>query len=199
MHSDPSVVALVTRAAEHDQTAWEELVERYLPLVWAICARYQLRKEDADDVSQSVFMVLLEQLDKLREPAALPGWLRTTTRNECLRVLRIAGRYDLSDREPDDVGGAGIEEEIITAERNAALRSAFADLSPKCRELLSWLFCEEPLSYQEISSMLGVSMGTVGPQRKRCLEELRRSPHLAAYIAEGTGIPIRNPEVEPHA
>ena len=62
MRSDPSVVALVARAARDDQGAWNELVERYLPLVWAICVRYQLSRADAEDVCQSVWLRLAEQL-----------------------------------------------------------------------------------------------------------------------------------------
>ena len=199
MRSDPSVVALVARAARDDQGAWNELVERYLPLVWAICVRYQLSRADAEDVCQSVWLRLAEQLGNLREPAALPGWLATTARNECLRVVRIAGRYELSGDEPDDVGDAGIEEMVIIAERNAALRVAFAELPPQCRRLLS-LLAEDPRpSYDEISAVLRLKKGSIGPKRGRCLEELRRSPHLAAFVEEATGTPFKSPEAEPHA
>jgi DNA-directed RNA polymerase specialized sigma subunit, sigma24 homolog len=87
MRDDPSVITLVTRAAEGDQQAWDELIERYAPLVWAICTRYRLSNHDIEDVGQSVWLLLVEQLGKLREPAALPGWLATTTKRECLRVV----------------------------------------------------------------------------------------------------------------
>ena len=91
VRDDPSVVALVTRAAGADERAWNELVDRYAPLVWSICVRYQLGGADIEDVGQTVWLGLVEQLanEKLREPAALPGWLATTTQRECLRV---AGR-----------------------------------------------------------------------------------------------------------
>jgi DNA-directed RNA polymerase specialized sigma24 family protein len=80
MRDDPSVIALVTRAAGDDQQAWDELIERYAPLVWAICSRYRLSNHDIEDVGQSVWLLLVEQLGRLREPAALPGWLATTTK-----------------------------------------------------------------------------------------------------------------------
>jgi RNA polymerase sigma factor (sigma-70 family) len=199
MHSDPSVIALVTRAAGFDQEAWDELVERYAPLVWAICVRYRLSRHDAEDVGQSVWLRLAEQIGNLREPAALPGWLATTTRHECLRVVRIAGRYELSGDEPAEVSDTGIEEMIIIAERNAALRAAFAELPPPCRRLLTLLAEDPPLSYDEISAILQVKKGSIGPQRARCLDRLRRSPHLAAFIREDTGTPLNSPEAEPHA
>src|ERR1700678_1664045 len=92
MRDDPSVVALVTRAAGDDHEAWNEIVERYVPLVWDICTRYQLSRDDIEDGGQNLWLLLVEQLGKLREPAALPGWLATTTRRECLRVVTAAGK-----------------------------------------------------------------------------------------------------------
>ena len=88
MRHDPVVIDLVTRARDGDKQAWDALVERYAPLFWSICRRYGLGGADADDVGQSVWLRLLEQLDKIRDPAALPGWLATTTRRECGRMLR---------------------------------------------------------------------------------------------------------------
>ena len=90
MRDDPHVVALVTRAAGGDQDAWHELVDRYAPLVYTICTRYRLSNHDIEDVGQNVWLLLVEQLGKLREPAALPGWLATTTARECLRVVTAA-------------------------------------------------------------------------------------------------------------
>ena len=90
MRDDPVVINLVTRARDGDKQAWDALVERYAPLLWSICRRYRLGGTDANDVGQSVWLRLLEQLDKIRDPAALPGWLATTTRRECGRMLRAA-------------------------------------------------------------------------------------------------------------
>ena len=196
MRSDPSVVALVTRAAEDDQEAWNEIIERYVPLVWAICARYRLSSHDTEDVSQNVWLLLVEHLGRLRDPAALPGWLATTTRHECLRVLRVAARYDLSGQDPDDIDDSAIEELVITAERNAALRAALDELPPRCRQLLMLLISDPPRPYAEISAVLQLRIGTIGPQRARCLDNLRRSRHLAAFIS---GTRVRIPEGEPHA
>src|SRR6202035_749098 len=84
-----------------DQEAWDEVVERYSPLVWSICVRDRLSRQDTDDVGQSVWLLLVEQIGRLREPAALPGWLATTTRRECLRILRAARRQDHVDLPPE--------------------------------------------------------------------------------------------------
>jgi len=189
MRDDPVVIALVARVRDGDQDAWDELVERYAPLVWSICVRYRLSRQDADDVGQSVWLLLIERIGSLREPAALPGWLATTTRRECLRVLRAAQRQDAAGLPPEDQlpAAAMIEDEVIAAERDAALRAAFAELPGGCHQLLSMLVSDPPCSYAAISTTLEVPMGSIGPMRARCLERLRRSPHLAGVLGPPPG------------
>jgi RNA polymerase sigma factor (sigma-70 family) len=88
MRDDPSVTLLLTRAQAGDHQAWNVLVERYAPLVWSICRRRELGGTDAADAGQHVWLRLMSQLDHIRDPAALPDWLATTTRRECSRALR---------------------------------------------------------------------------------------------------------------
>ncbi len=205
MRDDPSVVALVARAAGSDQAAWDELVDRYAPLVWSICVRFELSSQDIEDVGQNVWLRLVEQLGNLREPAALPGWLATTTRRECLRVVKASRRVDipgdeLTERLSPQTDAAAIEQEIITAERNALLRAALAELPPRCRRLLSMLITDPPCSYAEISAVLGIRVGSIGPERGRCLERLRRSEFLAGLRDdEFAAARISVPGSEPHA
>ena len=124
----------------------------------------------------------------LREPAALPGWLATTTQRECMRALRASRRHDhaeLPDEQlPPDPDAEMIEEEILAAEREAAVRAAFAELPRSCRELLAMLIGDQQHSYADISATLGIRVGSIGPMRARCLDRLRQSPHIAA-IADG--------------
>src|SRR5215467_2278191 len=101
MRDDVAVTDLVTRARKGDKQAWDALVERYAPLVWSICRQYRLSSADAADVGQNVWLRLVEQLDRVRDPAALPGWLVTTTRRECCQFLRTAGRRQALDLVPD--------------------------------------------------------------------------------------------------
>jgi RNA polymerase sigma factor (sigma-70 family) len=207
MRDDPSVVALVMRARDGDKRAWDEIVERYAPLVWSICRRYRLSAHDAADVGQTVWLRLVEQLEALRNPAALAGWLATTTRRECLKVLYAArDRQRLED--PGDTelladAHAGmVDQELLAAERGVALREAFARLPQRCQRLLSLLMEDPPLPYAKISTRLGMPVGGIGPNRARCLERLRRSPMLAVLIgpqpqrAEGGGERHGQPVVE---
>jgi RNA polymerase sigma factor (sigma-70 family) len=187
VRDDPTVTALVTRAAKGDQGAWDEIVERYAPLVWSICRRYRLDRADIDDIAQNVWLRLVEQLSALREPAALPGWLATTTQRECLRVLRVNSQANRrNERLADEMITAAlsveIEEEIIAAEWNRALCLAFDQLPSPCRELLSMLMQQPPVPYAEISNRLGIRVGGIGPSRARCLAKLRRIPPLAALL-----------------
>lgn len=201
MRDDPSVVALVGRAAGSDQEAWDELVERYSPLVWSICGRYRLGRHDIEDVAQNVWLRLVEQIGNLRAPAALPGWLATTTQRECLRVLHRQDRVvPVRDELPPALDDMEIEQEIVLAERNAALRAAFAELPSRCRQLLSMLLRDPPRPYAEISAVLEIRIGSIGPQRARCLQRLRRSRHLAGLIDDETaGTPFEHPGGEPRA
>jgi RNA polymerase sigma factor (sigma-70 family) len=205
VRDDPSVVGLVARAAGSDQAAWDELVDRYAPLVWSICVRFELSSQDIEDVGQNVWLRLVEQLGNLREPAALPGWLATTTRRECLRVVKAAQRVDIPGDELEErlsprTDAAAIDQEIIMAERNALLRAALAELPPRCRQLLSMLVSDPPCSYAEISAVLGIRIGSIGPERGRCLERLRRSEFLTGLSdVEFAAARISGPGSEPHA
>jgi RNA polymerase sigma factor (sigma-70 family) len=182
---DPAVADLITRARNGDQRAWNALVDRYAPLVWSICRRNRLCAADAEDVGQVVWMRLVDQLDKVREPAALPGWLATTTRRECARVLRLnqgaqAARCALDAGLLPDEHGATTEQELLAAERHAALREALADLPASGQRLLAMLTADPPVPYAEISARLGIAVGSIGPTRARCLARLRRHPAVAA-------------------
>ena len=184
---DPPVTDLVARARNGDQQAWDALIERYAPLVWSICRRYRLDRADAEDVGQTVWLRLVDHLDRLRDPDALPGWLATTTRRECLQALETAHRTDtlgliLDTQDVPDQHAATAEQELLAAERRAALREAFTSLPPHCQRLLALLIQDPPVCYAEISARLGISIGSIGPIRSRCLDKLRRHPAIAALI-----------------
>jgi RNA polymerase sigma factor (sigma-70 family) len=189
MCDDPVVIMLVARARDGDQYAWNEIVDRYAPLVWSICQRYGLSRNDTDDIGQTVWLLLVEQLGNIRQPAALPGWLATTTHRECMRAVRGKARsYSHSPfldetQIPLQRQAPALEEEIIEAELGAALRAALAELPDFCRRLLSLLLRDPPLSYQEISDLLPIRVGSIGPQRKRCLNRIRRSLALADHVS----------------
>jgi RNA polymerase sigma factor (sigma-70 family) len=181
VRDDPAVVRLVERARVGDSGAWDQLVQRYAPLVWSVCRHYGLAGADADDVAAGVWLRLVERLDTIREPAALPGWLKTTAQRECLHLLRAKNRQvPVADDEVfEDDGGPACDEWLLAQERQAALRAAFAGLSERCRRLLAMLFADPPVAYARIGAELEMAIGAIGPTRQRCLQRLRGSPELA--------------------
>jgi RNA polymerase sigma factor (sigma-70 family) len=182
---DPAVTGLVTRARDGDRQAWDALVDRYAPLIWSICRRHRLEAADAHDAAQTVWLTLADHLDSLRDPAALPGWVAATTRRECGRILDAARRPRTAAyaraAETIPAGHArAAGQDLLAAERHAALREAFGQLPPGCQQLLALLTADPPVSYAEISARLGIPAGSIGPARRRCLDKLRRHPAITA-------------------
>jgi RNA polymerase sigma factor (sigma-70 family) len=181
------VTDLVTRARDGDKQAWDALVERYAPLVWSICRGHRLGSAEASDVGQTVWLRLLDELATVRDQATLPRWLAMATLGECGRVLRAAGRqqaaeYMLDAGDIPDGRTGMLQHELRMAERNAALREAFTHLPPGCQQLMSMLIEDPSVPDAEIGARLGIAAGSIGPDRARCLEQLRRYPSVAALI-----------------
>ena len=184
MKDDSGVIDLVARARNRDKQAWDGLVERYAPLIWSICCRHELDGADAD-VGQNVWLQLVNHLETLQDPAALAGWLATTTRRECGRALRAvqgshaAGYMPEAESIPDEQAETA-DQELLAAERYAALRQAFGDLPAFSQQLLTLLAQDPPVPYAEISARLGIPIGSIGPSCSRSLDKLRRHPAIAA-------------------
>jgi RNA polymerase sigma factor (sigma-70 family) len=189
--------ALVAEARNGSQEAWNGIVDRYAPLVWSVCHSYRLSSTDAADVSQTVWLRAVEHLEAIRVPAALPGWLSTTTRNECLRVLTATSRTPWQFNELTMDGRSDADEldaDLLAAERRAAVREGFAELPPHCQRLLKLLMSGEQLPYKTISAELDIPIGSIGPTRSRCLDKLRGCAALRAWL----GRDLMNGEGEQH-
>jgi RNA polymerase sigma factor (sigma-70 family) len=174
--------ALTAAANAGDQAAWEEIVDRFSGLVWATTRAHRLSRSEAADVAQTTWLRLVENLDRIKDPSRLGAWLATTARRESLRHIRLrsrelpTGEYDLFESPSEDRAA----ERLITSERNTALRRAFARISERCQSLLRLLAAPDSPSYEEIGAAMGMPIGAIGPTRARCLEQLRRTPELAA-------------------
>lgn len=165
---------LLVLAASGDQSAWNELVERFSQMVWSIARSFRLDDATAKDVSQTVWLRLVENLHRIDDPERLPGWLATTCRREALRVKGMRERvvptefqYDIPDESPS------LESMLVEDEEAQEVVVGFATLSDDCQQLLRLLTTEPPLSYEEISELVGRPIGSLGPTRSRCLERLK--------------------------
>lgn len=180
------VTPLVRRAADGDGAAWDALVERYTNLVWSVARSYRLSSADAADVVQTTWMRLVENLGSVHDPERLPGWLATTARRECLKVLRRGGRElvgVLDDTAYDVVDelAPALDASLLEHERDAALWACFGQLTERCQRLLRVLMATDPPAYAQVSEAMGMPIGSIGPTRMRCLDRLREITSAAGY------------------
>jgi RNA polymerase sigma factor (sigma-70 family) len=179
---------LVESATKSNQEAWEQLINRYQPLINAVCRRHRLAPSDAQDVSQYVWMQLLDHLQKLREPSALPGWIAATTRHRCYEILRNQKRSVSVDplvicrselvgtaaRATNSEGQFAVDDELLRAEQRSVVRQGLAELREDQRQLLLLLVADPPVPYCEISRRMKVPIGSIGPTRARLLNKLQK-------------------------
>jgi RNA polymerase sigma factor (sigma-70 family) len=169
--------ALLDAAKLGDQSAWEALVGQFNGLVWSIARGYRLDIADAGDAVQMTWLRLVENLTRIRDPERLASWLATTTRRECLQLLRRSGR-ERPALEEDALleiadGAAPVDAALLLDERDRALWRAFMSIGERCQRLLRVLMASPPPSYQEVSAALDMPVGTIGSARQRCLTQLR--------------------------
>lgn len=174
--NDRSTTELVAAASGGDSQAWGAIVDRYDRLVWSVVRGYRLDNATSADVSQTVWMRLVENLDRIREPERLPSWLCSTARNEALRVSRAQKRTIPSDFEYDmaDSSLPDLDERLLKDEQLVGLVNAFSKIDEECQGLLRLLVADPPMDYDTISELIGRPKGSIGPTRARCLGKLRR-------------------------
>jgi RNA polymerase sigma factor (sigma-70 family) len=178
---------LVQRAAGGEQSAWDAIVEEYARVVWATVRRYRLQEAQAADAVQTTWLRLVEHLGEIRDPARLPGWLRTTAARACLEIARDAGRFSFTGFAQDECGHPGNasldpdrvedlpERSAVREDHIRILRATIETLSPADRQLVDVLLSPVPLSYAEISARLNMPVGSIGPTRGRVLNRMREA------------------------
>jgi RNA polymerase sigma factor (sigma-70 family) len=173
-----NVAFLVEAAGEGDQSAWDALVERFAPTVWAIARGHRLNSADAADVFQTTWLRLLENLNRIENPERVGAWLATTARRECLRLLRMTGRQVPNGHDfdviPDVATYNSHDSALLASERSRLINQLVDQLPVRSQLLLRLLSADSPLSYRDISEALSMPIGSIGPTRARALEQLRR-------------------------
>ena len=184
--ADEDDAALVSRCRRGEGAAWEALVHRYQRLVYAIVRRVGQDEHMAADVFQTVFARLVVQLPRIADPRRLQAWIVTTAKREALLALR-RGQRIVSMTRADDGGEEAAEFDIADdsplpedalaeLQQQDLVRRALERMDARCRELLQMLFRDDDdkVRYEDIARRLGVSVGSIGPTRARCLGKLRR-------------------------
>lgn len=158
--------------------AVDKLVAELTPMLWHVARAAGLGAHDAEDVLQTVWVSLLSHLDTIRTPGAVTAWLVTATRREAWRVAAAGRKTQPADDDwllaiPDP--RAGSEERVVLAEEQRALWTALRTLPSRCQELLRIVAFVPRPDYDLVAARLGMTRGSVGPTRGRCLEKLRRA------------------------
>ena len=185
--SDLSDEALVERCRAGEQAAWVTLVERFQRLVYTVPRRMGLGEGDSADVFQHAFSRLFESLPRIEDPGRVRAWLVTTARRESLRLIGERSRIgalacapavddettDPLERVPDP--DPLPEDQLSALQEEDRLRRALDLLDDRSRGFLELMFLQDPpLAYSDIAARLGISEGSIGPTRARCLDKLRR-------------------------
>lgn len=180
--------SLVTAAAAGQERAWAALVEHFSGLIWSIAGSYRLSKADAADVVQVTWLRLVEHVGRLKDPSRVGAWLVTTARRECLGLLRAGNREQVADDDGTferNRSGRSPESQVLESERARLVWRSFRQLASRCQELLrALLFAYPTLSYEQVAEALDMPIGSIGPTRARCLDQLRRKLGSDVSLAE---------------
>jgi len=172
---DPELVAMCLTG---DAAAWEALIMRYRRFIFSIPVKFGFRAADASDVFQTVCLKLIEHLHEVKDENKLSAWLATIATRQCLSVMsskyREAVTADDDFQDPADPA-KNLEDIRILTEQQQAVRDCVQDLPPRCRSLIEMLYFDvRSLTYQEISQEIGMPVASIGPNRARCLEKLKK-------------------------
>ncbi|MGH3874655.1 MAG: RNA polymerase sigma factor [Pseudonocardiaceae bacterium] len=169
-----NVIALFPRTDNGDPVDWDEVLLQYGALVSATVRSFQMQDADTLDAVQMTWLRLAENAHQVQFPERLGGWLATTARRECLRILRQtnpAQTYPALDNVADHATGP--EQCVIDADIRRTLWDIVAELPPRRRTLLQALFTDHPQPYDEVARTAGIPPGAIGPTRARALRQLR--------------------------
>ena len=146
-------------------------MDRYGRLVYYVAHRYGLHSPEADDVFQTVFLIVLRRLPSLKKSSSLSAWLITIAHREALHASKAKSRFVELDERLIDVTEPPLEDihrEFLAQQ----VREAMQQLDPFSREFISAVMAEPPPTYEELAARFGMALGSVGPTRARCLKKL---------------------------
>ena len=170
---------LVARCRKGDDDAWRELVDRFGPKVYAIAYHFTLKREDAEELSQEIFLKLFENLHRYDGGFPLVAWVLSVSRNLCIDRYRRKKREKsfrfVSDeavtallKSEDDPAGMALKKE-----RTQLLFSALSEIPEDLAEILI-LRDLNGLAYDEIGTALELPEGTVKSRLFRARAEVAR-------------------------
>jgi len=178
---------LIAGIRDGDQDCWNTLVDRHSGLVWRVARSVVNDDHAATDAMQTAWLRLLEHIDRLQDPRAVSGWLVTTARREALALSRKTAR-----QQPTEPAGWQLDEPTAAEDdpgelsasnsQTATVLNELRKLGEKCQQLLTLL--AHKIRYEEIAEMMEIAVGSIGPTRTRCLDQLRNAPAIVTLEAQ---------------
>jgi RNA polymerase sigma-70 factor, ECF subfamily len=171
---------IIQRCLNGDQSAWDAIVRLYWRRVFNIAYKFVGKHDQAEDLTQDVFLKLFKSLDTFDRRANFQTWLISVSRNLCIDHYRSVRKEretmnrdvdpaDLSPVAPTRSPHAALEQR----DRVELLRQALDKLAPTLRTAVMLRDIQE-LSYQEIAEQLRLPEGTVKSRINRGRTELAR-------------------------
>lgn len=174
---------LIKRCRKGDQSAWDELVDRYQRLIYSIPRRAGLSEEQSADVFQEVFLTLVEKIESIEQPDRIRSWIVTTAKFKTWGVIRGSkGLYSPETEEEMEAEMAAIadnsplaDDMLIEVEEQHLIRTALKSLEDRCQKILSMIYlCDPAASYADVAAVIGVGETSISPLRARCLKKLEK-------------------------
>lgn len=170
---------LVDRCINGDADAWQELVDKIVPVIFSIAAMMRLSREEAFDIFGQVCYLLLTNLKNLRSREKVIGYVATITRREILRVNKRQKLIEKVDEETalDQIGTKSSRPDSIYEEsyKLEIIIKTLARIPEKEADLIWALFLDEnEPSYEEIAQKLDMPIASIGPTRMRALKKLEK-------------------------
>lgn len=172
--STSDVAALVDAAKTSDEQAFAAIVERFEQMVYKTAVRITRDADDAADVVQQTWLVLVRKMDSIQTGQALPGWLSTTARREALRVVRERSRLlavDQTTLERAEDPSEGPDRQVERRDLVERVNRALHRLPRQRREFLLELVGQRA-PYAEMAARFQLAQGSLGPLRARYLRQL---------------------------
>jgi RNA polymerase sigma-70 factor (ECF subfamily) len=171
---------IIERCLDGDQAAWESIVRMYRRKVFNVAYKFVGRHDQAEDLTQDVFLKLYKSLDTFDRRANFQTWLISVSRNLCIdhyRAVRKERETINRDVDPSDFAPASpdtrADTQLEQRDRVKLLRRALDKLAPTLRTAVMLRDIQE-LTYQEIADRLHLPEGTVKSRINRGRTELAR-------------------------
>jgi RNA polymerase sigma-70 factor (ECF subfamily) len=179
-HAPDAIDALIQRCLAGDQDAWAQIVRQHWRKVFNIAYKFTGKHDEAEDLTQDVFLKIFKSLDTFDRRANFQTWLVSVSRNLCIDHYRsVRKERETIDRDVDagQLTPAAVTVSPIAAleqaDRVTLLKKAMAYLPPTLRSAVLLRDIQE-LSYQEIADRLQLPEGTVKSRINRGRTELAR-------------------------